>query len=224
LKCKHQLIDDQCLCSEAIHNTTSSSNWCDHNSGCYKTSKKLIAESLEKSKEAHDLLAACGMQLAATKDVISDLEEFVMRYVYGDTKSKTLADTRAAKWRAQKKKNTIQLVTDYDSLHQQLARANYLAYLLKHYKLQNHPSPITFCHHFNKAFMYVCMYQPWMASCKCSMPAGRSTQPPLPQSMPLPQEEMNSSRESSESEDTDSDRCNLYSGSCSDSESCNEIE
>jgi len=62
---------------------------------------------LEKSKEAHDLLAACGMQLPATQDVISDLEQFVMRYVYGDTKSKTLADTRAVKWRAQKKKNTI---------------------------------------------------------------------------------------------------------------------
>ena len=126
-----------------IHNTTSHCNWCDHNSGCYETSKKLIAESSEKSKEAHDLLAACGMQLPVTQDVISDLEQFVMRYVYGDTKSKSLPDTRAAKWRAQKKKNTIRLVPDWDNLHQHLARANYLAYLLKHYKLQNHPSPIS---------------------------------------------------------------------------------
>jgi len=52
---------------------------------------------LEKSKEAHDLLAACGTQLPVTQDTISDLEQFVMRYVYGDTKSKTLADARAAK-------------------------------------------------------------------------------------------------------------------------------
>jgi len=44
---------------------------------------------LEKSKEAHDLLAECGMQLPATQDIISDLEQFVMRYVYGDIKSKT---------------------------------------------------------------------------------------------------------------------------------------
>ena len=32
------------------------------------------------------------------------------------------------------------------------------------------------------------------------------------------------SGESSESEDNDSDSCSLYSGSCSDSESCNDRE
>jgi len=53
------------------------------------------------------MLAACGRQFPVTQDVISGLEQFVMRYVYGDTKGKTLADVRAAKWRAQKKKNTI---------------------------------------------------------------------------------------------------------------------
>jgi len=46
-----------------------------------------------------------------------------------------------------------------------------------------------------------------MASYKWSMPAVRSTHPLLPQSMPLPQEEMNGSGESSKSEDTDFDRC-----------------
>jgi len=99
------------------------------------------AEFLDKLKEAHDLLAACGTQLPVTQDVISDLEKSVMQYVYGDTKSKSFRDMRAAKWRAQKKKNTIRLlVPNSHSLHQHLACANYLAYLLKHYKLQNHPS------------------------------------------------------------------------------------
>jgi len=42
--------------------------------------------------------------------------------------------------------------------------------------------------------------------------------------MPLPQAEMNSSGENSESEDTDSDRCNLYIGSCGDSELRNKSE
>ena len=80
---------------------------CDHNSGFYATSKKLTAECLKKTKEAHDLLAASGTQLPVTQDVISDLEQFVMQHVYGDTNSKTLADVRAAKGKAQKKKNTI---------------------------------------------------------------------------------------------------------------------
>jgi len=39
---------------------------CDHNSGFYGASKKLIADLLEKSKEAQDLLAACGTQLPVT--------------------------------------------------------------------------------------------------------------------------------------------------------------
>ena len=105
---------------------------CDHNSGFYGTSKKLIVDRLEKSKEAHDLLAACGTQLPVTQQVISDLELFVIRYVYGDTKNKTIGDARSATWRAQKIKSTIQLVPDLYSLHPYLERANYLAYLRKH--------------------------------------------------------------------------------------------
>jgi len=72
------------------------------------------------------------------------LEQFVIRYVYSDTKSKTLRDARAVKWRAEKKKSTIRLevVPDSDSLRPHLGRTNYLAYLLKHYQLQSHPSPI----------------------------------------------------------------------------------
>jgi len=86
LKCKHQLIDAQCFCSEAmsasmipLHVLTG----CDYNSVFYRTSKKLIAGCLKKSKEPHDLLAACGMQLPVTQDVVSDLEQFVIRCVYG---------------------------------------------------------------------------------------------------------------------------------------------
>ena len=85
MKRKHQLIDAQCLCSEAmsasvipLHVLTG----CDHNSGFYRASKKLTAERLEKSIEAQDLLAACGTQLPVTQDVISHLEQFVIRYVY----------------------------------------------------------------------------------------------------------------------------------------------
>jgi hypothetical protein len=206
VKRKRQLIDARCLCSEAmaasiipLHVLTG----CDHNSSFYGASKKLIADRLEKSKEAHGLLAACGTQLLVTEQVISDLERFVIRYVYGDTKSKTLADARAAKWRAQKKKPTIRLVPDLDSLRPHLERANYLAYLQIHYQLQSHPSPIGHGWHLVNGLC---------------LPV-RSTQPPLPPSIPLPTNPQaeNNSDDSSESEDSDSDS-DSYSESCSDSE------
>ena len=116
----------------------------EHNCGFYGASKKVIADRLEKSKEAQHLLllAACGTQLPVTQEVLSDLEQFVICYVYGDTKSRTLRDARAAKWRSQKKKSTIQLVPHSDSLLLHLDSTNYLAYLLKHYHLQSHPSSI----------------------------------------------------------------------------------
>ena len=109
--------------------------------GCfYGTSKKLIAERLRKSKEAHDLLA-CGMQLPVTQDVISDLEQFVMRYVYGDTKSNISGRREGCELQSsEEEKHSPTCAADSEYLHQHLAHANYIAYLLKHYELQSHPS------------------------------------------------------------------------------------
>ncbi len=115
---------------------------CDHNSGFYGASKKLIADRIQSSEEARDLLSACGRELPAPEEVINDLERFVIRYIYCDSKHETLADVRAAKWRGQKKKNTIRLAPDSDSLRLHLERANYLTYLQKHFDLQIHPSPV----------------------------------------------------------------------------------
>ena len=70
VKRKHQLISARCLCDEAmatsiipLHVLTG----CDHNSGFYGASKKLIANRVEKSKETQDLLAVCGEQLLVHK-------------------------------------------------------------------------------------------------------------------------------------------------------------
>ena len=70
LKRKHQLLDARHLCSEAmsasiipLHVLTG----CDHNSGFYGASKKVIADRLEKSKEAQDLLATCGTHPSHTR-------------------------------------------------------------------------------------------------------------------------------------------------------------
>ena len=57
---------------------------CDHNSGFYGVSKKIIADRSEKSVEAQNVLLSCGTQLPVTQGIISDLEKFVIRHVYID--------------------------------------------------------------------------------------------------------------------------------------------
>ena len=84
----------------------------------------------------------CGLQITAPQKVIQDLKLFVIRFIYGDTKSKTPGEARAAKWRTEKKKRTIQLPPDSDSLQQHLICTNYPAFLLRHYQLKRHLSPI----------------------------------------------------------------------------------
>ena len=145
LRRKGQFISARCLCDEKmaesiipLHVLTG----CDHNSGFYGVGKKAVIDRLQNYKEAHNLLAKCGTQLPVTKEIINDLEQFVIRYIYCDTRNKTLAEARAAKWAALKKKKIIRLVPDQDSLYPHLERTNYLTYLQKHYNLQSHPSPI----------------------------------------------------------------------------------
>ncbi|KAG7159603.1 hypothetical protein Hamer_G004267 [Homarus americanus] len=110
LKRKTQFITFRSLCDEAMvaciippHVLTG----CDHNSGFYGTSKKPVADRVQSSKEERDLLASCGSELEAPKEVLDDLEKFVIRCIYCDAKNATLGEVRAAKWRAQK--NTVRL-------------------------------------------------------------------------------------------------------------------
>ena len=53
-----------------------------------------------------------------------------------------MAEARAAKWKTLKKKSFIHLPPDTDSLLQYCRRANFLAYLIRHPSLKNHPSPL----------------------------------------------------------------------------------
>ena len=149
------------LCSEEI-TSTNDMKWYDglDNSGFYWASKKLIAGRLMKSKEARKLLSECGLQITAPQKVIQDLQLFVNSFIYGDT----IGEARAAKWRTQKKKRTIRLLPNSDSLQQHLIRANYLAFLLRHFHLKRHSSPIG---------------QGWHVVDGLCLTA-RSTQPPLP--------------------------------------------
>ena len=145
IKRKHQIIDARNLCTVEVskfiiplHVLTG----CDHNSGFYGASKKVIAGRIQSCSEARHLLESCGRELPATRRVFEDLQQFVIKYIYSDDKIDTLAEARAKKWRMMKRKNTIRLPPDSDSLSHHLERANFLAYIQINYHLQTHPSPI----------------------------------------------------------------------------------
>ena len=200
LRRKGQLISARCLCDDEmaesiipLHVLTG----CDHNSGFYGVGKKAVIDRLQKCKEAHYLLAKCGTQLPITGEVINDLEQFVIRYIYCDTRNKTLTEARAAKWAALKKKKIIRLIPDQDSLRPHLERTNYLTYLQKHYNLQSHPSPIG---------------HGWQLVNGLCLPV-RYNQSSLPPSIELPvtrtrtDDQSSDDSSASECEDSDSDSC-----------------
>ena len=76
------------------------------------------------------------------EDLFKELFYFTCDVVYGDIRSISMAEARAVKWKSMKKKFFIHLPPDKDSLRQHCLRANYLAYLVRHHSLKNHPSPL----------------------------------------------------------------------------------
>ncbi|KAG7171952.1 hypothetical protein Hamer_G000901 [Homarus americanus] len=195
LKRKTQFITSRSLCDEEMAACIIPLNvltGCDHNSGFYGTSKKLAVDRILSSKGASDLLASCGTELPAPKEVLDDVEKFVIRYIYCDGRNTTLGEVRAAKWWAQK--NTVRLAPDSNSLHLHLKRTNYLSFLVKHPNLQLHPSPIG---------------HEWHLLDGLCLPV-RYTQPPLPTSIPLPlnpdDKDMDTDSESDNGDAADSDR------------------
>ena len=204
LKRKGKLISARCLCDEAmaasiipLHVLTG----CDHNSAFYAAGKKAVTDRLQKSQEAHNLLSKCGTQLPVTDEILSDLERFVIKYIYADAKHKTLAEARAAKWQAMKRKKIIRLVPESDSLRHHLERANYLTYIQKHYQLQTQPSPLGHGWHIVNGLC---------------LPV-RHTQPSLPPSItPRIMELEDQSSDESGGDDSDSDSCGSYQSSGTD--------
>jgi hypothetical protein len=73
---------------------------------------------------------------------VDELFQFTRHVIYGDSKSSSMVEAHAAKWKKMKNKSFIRLPPDGDSLHQHCLRANYLAYLARHTALKHHPAPL----------------------------------------------------------------------------------
>ena len=136
--CRGMVTEEMSECIVQLHSMTG----CDANSGFYGKGKMTVYDRVVKSSEARQLLLHCGDSLDLKEEVLDDLLCFIRKFVYGDNKSINMAEARAAKWKKLKKKSFIHLPPDTDSLLQHCRRANFLAYLIRHPSLKNHPSPL----------------------------------------------------------------------------------
>ena len=136
--CCNLVPEEMASCIIPLHCLTG----CDANSGFFGKGKLSVYDKVARSAEAWELLSKCGNSLDIEEEAIEELFKFTRTVIYNNKMSKTMGTARAAKWKAMKKKSFIRLPADVDSLHQHCLRANYLAYLINHPSLKDHPSPL----------------------------------------------------------------------------------
>ena len=76
-------------------------------------------------------------------DTKREMETFVLTKIYGECAGISCGQARASKWRKQKRKSTVTLPPDQDSLSNHLQRTNYITYCQIHFRNKDHPSPIS---------------------------------------------------------------------------------
>ena len=72
---------------------------CDSNSSFYGKGKKSVFDQVAKSPVAQQQLLWCGDDLHLKEEVEVKLFGFVRNVIYSDSKSNTMAEGRAAKWK-----------------------------------------------------------------------------------------------------------------------------
>lgn len=129
--CHGLVTEEMADCIVQLHCITG----CDANSGFYGKGKSSVYDKVTKSPVTRRQLLRCGDSLDLEEEVVEELFEFTLHVIYGNKKSSTMGEARAAKWNRMKK-SLMRLHPNADSLCQHCLRANYLAYLVRH------PSPL----------------------------------------------------------------------------------
>ncbi|KAL8591125.1 hypothetical protein ACOMHN_063749 [Nucella lapillus] len=189
INCRGLVTDEMADCIGQLHCMTG----CDANSGFFGKGKKFVYDRVAKSPSAQQQLLQCENSLDLDEEVLEELFKFTRHVVYGDKKSSTMAESRAAKWKTMKNKSFICLPLDSDSLRQHCLRTNFLAYLMLHPSLKHHPSPLG---------------HGWeLVDGRCR--PVRYTKPALPRHLalhePTPEQAYESNDDESKEEDEDSD-------------------
>ena len=145
IKRKHALINCRAMLSEEVadiiipHHVITGS---DHTSGFYGHGKKPVLEKAITDPEARGLLGRVGESLELEDEVRSDMKTFVLSKIYALSDVVNCGQARVSQWHKLKKKSTIRLPPDDDSLGLHLERVNYITYCQLNYNLLEHPSPI----------------------------------------------------------------------------------
>ena len=150
-------------------------------SGYYGHSKQIIFDTAMKSEEAHRLMQGLGKKVPISPDIISNMEQFTIQYIYNDKESTTLAEARARKWVAMKNKSTLRVPPDTDSHAVKVTRANYQTYILLNFMSPDlSPSPLQhgWCLKVGKCvpIRYTLPALPNTLRTRCSMTATDCTQ------------------------------------------------
>jgi len=114
----------------------------DHTSGFYGHGKNAVLQKVITDHEARELLIRVGESVELEDEIRANMKSFVLSKIYAESANVTCGQARASKWHKLKKKSTIRLPPDDDSLDLHLLRTNYITYCQLHYQLLEHPSPI----------------------------------------------------------------------------------
>ena len=159
----------------------------DHTSEFYGHWKKPLPQKLMKDLEARELLGRVGESLELKDKVKADMKAFILSKVYCEDNALTCGQARASKWQKLKKKSTVRLPPDDDTMNHHCARTNYITYCQLHFTLVEHPTQIG---------------HGWeITNGKCQV---RYMLPPLPHQVMAPEYLPNSSDESGSDDDSGS--------------------
>ena len=97
---------------------------CDSVSGFLGYGKSSVYPKSANIEEIKELLANLGSSQDVDSLLNSSMEKFVIKFIYNGSKSKSLAECRALKWKQMKKKSSSRLPPDPESFHLHVKRAN----------------------------------------------------------------------------------------------------
>ena len=89
---------------------------CDSNNGFYGYGKNSIYDKISRVSHLRDLITDVGKELPLSDSVRKMMKTLVIQAIYGDNKSETPRKTRSVKWKSMKKKSTLRLSPDDDTL------------------------------------------------------------------------------------------------------------
>ena len=79
------------------------------------------------------MLEELGESLQINEIIYAKVTLFVIRYIYNDKKSKSLAESRSLIWKRMKKKSTRRLPPDEDTMRLHILRCNYAIFMNLNY-------------------------------------------------------------------------------------------